>query len=73
MDQFLLNTEHFRRFYNCSFYDVDSVPGEQRRHLLLGILFIVVSMVEEVLTLTLIKFILIKRGVPECFWLLEYL
>jgi hypothetical protein len=48
MEQLVLNTDDFRQFYNCSFYNVDSVPLEQRQHVLLGIVFVVISVIEEV-------------------------
>jgi hypothetical protein len=48
MDEFLLNTPDFRRLYNCSFYEVDSVPLVQRQQVLLGLALAVISVVEEV-------------------------
>jgi hypothetical protein len=48
MEQLLLNTSDFRQLYNCSFYDVDSIPLARRQRLVLGVALAVVSLVEEV-------------------------
>jgi hypothetical protein len=48
MEQFLLNTPDFHRLYNCSFYDVSSVPLAQRQHVLLGVVFVVITVVQVV-------------------------
>jgi hypothetical protein len=48
MEDFLLNTPDFRRLYNCSFYEVDSVQLVQRRQVILGLALTGISVVEEV-------------------------
>jgi hypothetical protein len=48
MEQMVLNTAEFRQLYNCSIYNVTIVPLEQRQNLLLGIIFVLISVIEEV-------------------------
>jgi hypothetical protein len=48
MEQLLMNTPDFRRLYNCSIYDVDSIHLEQRQHVALGIVFVLIGVIEEV-------------------------
>jgi hypothetical protein len=48
MDQFVLDTPDFHRLYNCSFYSVDSVPLAKRQHVLLGVVLVLISVIEEV-------------------------
>jgi hypothetical protein len=48
MDFVLLDRLRFEREYNCSFFNVDSVPLSERRHLLLGALCVVLFFAFEV-------------------------
>ncbi|KAI6233959.1 hypothetical protein M3Y99_00849100 [Aphelenchoides fujianensis] len=40
METFLFDHERYERFYNCSFYSVDSIPLEDRRHEYWGVFFL---------------------------------
>jgi hypothetical protein len=65
MEDFVLNTPDFRLLYNCSMYDVDSVPLAQRQHPFLGVICVAISIIEEA------KFIFTK--IPSEFLLLKKL
>ena len=41
MEVFLFEPEYYNLRFNCSFYDVDVIPVEQRRHVLLGSVILV--------------------------------
>jgi hypothetical protein len=41
MEAFLLDPVFFERHYNCSFFDVGTVPVEQRKHWVIGAGFLV--------------------------------
>ncbi|KAI6237927.1 hypothetical protein M3Y95_00316300 [Aphelenchoides besseyi] len=40
METLLFNSEKYERLYNCSFYDVNSLPIENRRHRFWGLFFL---------------------------------
>jgi hypothetical protein len=48
VEQLNTSSSSFRRLYNCSVYDVGSVPLEQRQHVILGTAFVLISVIEEV-------------------------
>uniref|UniRef100_A0A183BKT0 Serpentine Receptor, class T n=1 Tax=Globodera pallida TaxID=36090 RepID=A0A183BKT0_GLOPA len=49
MDVYFFHPDVYERYYNCSSYSIDSVPLEARRHIVLGILFIILGVVCEIL------------------------
>jgi hypothetical protein len=48
MEAMFMDTPVYRRLYNCSFYEVSSVPLEKRQHVVLGVALAVISLIEEV-------------------------
>lgn len=48
MERIIRNDDEFRRFYNCSFYNVSHIPLELRQNIPLGIFYVVVSILELV-------------------------
>jgi hypothetical protein len=48
MEEFLLNTTDYQRLYNCSFYDVGTLPLAKRQRLILGAALAGISLIEEV-------------------------
>jgi len=49
MDLYLFHHDEYERLYNCSIYNVDQIPLEKRQHKILGIFFIVLSTIYEVM------------------------
>lgn len=49
--QILFYPEEYQRLYNCSAYDVESIPLERRQHRILGTSYIVLFLVYEVIQL----------------------
>lgn len=48
MRQFLLNTDEYRRWYNCTSYKVDVIPLERRQNIPVGVFLITVGLIETV-------------------------
>jgi hypothetical protein len=48
MELLLFEQDKFRRLYNCSRIDVDSVPLAQRQNVALGIFYAGIGLLEEV-------------------------
>lgn len=48
MDVLLWRKDEFDAHYNCSFFDVNTVPFEKRQHILLGLAYIAAFIVYEV-------------------------
>jgi hypothetical protein len=48
MERFIRRDADFHRLFNCSFYDVDSIPVEERTNVCVGLLMLVLSLVGEV-------------------------
>jgi hypothetical protein len=46
--EYLLDAELFDRYYNCSFYDYNSIPRQARQHLIAGACLLVLYVVFEV-------------------------
>ena len=46
--EYLLDAELFDRYYNCSFYDYNSIPVETRRNFGAGIVLLILYVVFEV-------------------------
>ncbi|KAL3109957.1 hypothetical protein niasHT_017330 [Heterodera trifolii] len=49
MDVYLFKPDVYEQYYNCTGYSVDSIPIEKRRHIILGILFMALGILCEVL------------------------
>ncbi|KAI1718182.1 serpentine type 7TM GPCR chemoreceptor srt domain-containing protein [Ditylenchus destructor] len=49
MDTYTFDKAAYDLHYNCSFYDVDSIPLEQRKHTVLGWMFIIFFVVTEMI------------------------
>ena len=49
MDIFLWKRDEYVMLYNCSFYDVDSIPLNQRQHVLIGVSLVVMFFIFEIL------------------------
>ena len=49
MDFLLWRQEEFSKLYNCSFYDVDSIPRERRQHVFVGLSMIIMFIAFEIL------------------------
>ncbi|KAI1697788.1 serpentine type 7TM GPCR chemoreceptor srt domain-containing protein [Ditylenchus destructor] len=49
MDTYIYDRKAFELHYNCSFYDVDSIPLEKRQHIVMGWAFIILFSVTEIL------------------------
>ncbi|KAI1710868.1 serpentine type 7TM GPCR chemoreceptor srt domain-containing protein [Ditylenchus destructor] len=45
---FLLNEKEFQRYYNCSAYNVDIIPVEERRHVFQGITLLLLGVLLEI-------------------------
>nr|CAD2142354.1 unnamed protein product [Meloidogyne enterolobii] len=49
MDLYLFHHDEYERVYNCSIYSVEQIPLEKRQHKILGIFFIILSTIYEIL------------------------
>lgn len=49
MDVYWFHPDEYERLYNCSAYDVQDVPLEQRQHVLIGYIFLLFFAIYEVL------------------------
>jgi len=56
MDLYLFHHDEYERLYNCSIYNVEQIRLEKRQHKILGIFFIVLSTIYEVMKLIETKF-----------------
>lgn len=50
--QILLYPEEYQLLYNCSAYNVDDIPLEDRQHPLMGTVYIVLFITFQVLAIT---------------------
>ncbi|KAL3108920.1 hypothetical protein niasHT_011470 [Heterodera trifolii] len=51
METFFFKPELYNRLYNCTSYDIDQIPLEQRKHFLVGALYMVFGIISEILYL----------------------
>jgi hypothetical protein len=51
MDIYVFQPVEYQRRYNCSLYNVEEIPLEKRQHIFLGISFILLFFVFEVIKL----------------------
>jgi hypothetical protein len=49
MDIYLWKPEEYQRLYNCSFYKIEEIPLEKRQHIFLGICFVLLFFLFEVI------------------------
>ncbi|KAI1692921.1 serpentine type 7TM GPCR chemoreceptor srt domain-containing protein [Ditylenchus destructor] len=49
LKEYLFDDTEFDRLYNCSMYEVDSIPFDKRQHLILGWIFIALFAIFEIL------------------------
>ncbi|KAI6170132.1 hypothetical protein M3Y98_01207800 [Aphelenchoides besseyi] len=70
MDFVIFDRERFHHLYNCSFYDVDVIPPEKRRHLVLGFLCIFLFLALYLPCLWAISRLQIERTVSKLMFLL---
>nr|CAD2152957.1 unnamed protein product [Meloidogyne enterolobii] len=61
----LLYSNYFERNYNCSFYDYNSIPVENRRNLIVGIILLILYVIFEVLYLPCLGVFAQKENLRE--------
>ncbi|KAI1721020.1 serpentine type 7TM GPCR chemoreceptor srt domain-containing protein [Ditylenchus destructor] len=68
----IFNHEEFQRYYNCSTYDVNEIPVEDRRGIGIGILYIGIGIFIEVIYLPCLWAIwrLMDKRDSECYRLM---
>ncbi|KAI1693778.1 serpentine type 7TM GPCR chemoreceptor srt domain-containing protein [Ditylenchus destructor] len=68
----IFNQEEFQRYYNCSTYDVNEIPVEERRGIGIGILYIAIGIFIEVIYLPCLWAIwrLMGKRDSECYRLM---
>uniref|UniRef100_A0A914ICG5 Odorant receptor n=1 Tax=Globodera rostochiensis TaxID=31243 RepID=A0A914ICG5_GLORO len=49
MEVFFFHPEEYDRLYNCSAYSIDQIPLEKRQHILIGVIFLSIGIICEVL------------------------
>lgn len=52
MEVYMFKPEEYERLYNCTAYDIESVPLQQRQNAFVGQMFILMFIFYEVLTET---------------------
>uniref|UniRef100_A0A915NLK1 Uncharacterized protein n=3 Tax=Meloidogyne TaxID=189290 RepID=A0A915NLK1_9BILA len=70
----LLDSNYFERNYNCSFYDYNSIPVENRRNLIVGIILLILYVIFEVLYLPCLGVFAQKENLREsCYKLMLFM
>uniref|UniRef100_A0A914I0P2 Uncharacterized protein n=1 Tax=Globodera rostochiensis TaxID=31243 RepID=A0A914I0P2_GLORO len=49
MELLFFNPDEYERLYNCSVYTIDQVPLSKRQHIPLGVIFLSIGIICEVL------------------------
>jgi hypothetical protein len=47
MNEFVMKTADYQRRYNCSFYEVGTIPVALRRNVGVGLFFVTIGTIEE--------------------------
>jgi Serpentine type 7TM GPCR chemoreceptor Srt len=63
MEQLLFHHDTFQLHYNCSFYSTDAIPLAERQHVRLGIAFIVLFVVFELIYLPIL--VVLRRHLQQ--------
>lgn len=50
MNIYLFKSEEFKKYYNCTTYDINQIPLEQRVHKVLGLSYMLLGIFFEVIT-----------------------
>uniref|UniRef100_A0A183BIS4 G_PROTEIN_RECEP_F1_2 domain-containing protein n=1 Tax=Globodera pallida TaxID=36090 RepID=A0A183BIS4_GLOPA len=70
----LVASDRFQRFYNCSFYDYESVPRMARKNMLVGIILLMLYAVFEILYLPCLAVFARRENIREsCYKLMLFM
>ncbi|KAF7635247.1 hypothetical protein Mgra_00005363 [Meloidogyne graminicola] len=72
--QSLLDNNYFDYYYNCSFYNYNSIPLEKRRNIFVGIILLILYIIFEILYLPCLGVFIQKENIKEsCYKLMLFM